>query len=401
MVKNIYKYTLIAHALLLLGSCKKPYAPPAITSGPSRLVVEGSINTGTDSTIIHLTRTIPLSSPAGTQSPPELNAGITVESDANANYPLSEIGNGYYASAGLNLSSANRYKLKIVTSDNKTYESDFVPVKNSPPIDSVSYQIEATNLRINVTTHDPSNSTRYYRWDYNETWIIHSRYDSQLKLIKYPVDSIVARPSSEQIYTCWQSEVSSNIVLGSTAKISSDILTNYPVTIIPSTSEKLGERYSILIKQYAMTPDAFNYYQELRKNTESLGTIFDPQPSSLTGNIHCITNPSEQVIGYITAGSVSQVRIFLSARQLPANENWVPSLPQFTCDFEETVYNPDPLGIHPYTVKEYLYTGILTPIQPLQQPGAAHPFGYTGASPICVDCTLRGSNKPPAFWKDE
>lgn len=392
---------LIAHALLLSGSCKKPYTPAVIASGSSMLVIEGAINSGADSTIIHLTRTIPLSSPAGTKSPPELNASITVESDANATYPLSEIGNGYYASAGLNLSSANKYKLNIVTSDNKIYESDFVPVKNSPPIDSVSYQIEATSLRINVTTHDPSNSTRYYRWDYNETWVIHSRYDSQLKLIKYPVDSIVARPSSEQIYTCWQSEASSDIVLGSTAKISSDILTNYPVTTIPSTSEKLGERYSILIKQYAMTPDAFNYYQELRKNTESLGTIFDPQPSSLTGNIHCTTNPSEQVIGYITAGSVSQVRIFVSARQLPANENWVPSMPQFNCDFEETVYNPDPLGIHPYTVKEYLYTGILTPIQPLQQPGAAHPFGYTGASPICVDCTLRGSNKPPAFWKDE
>jgi hypothetical protein len=212
------------------------------------------------------------------------------------------------------------------------------------------------------------------------------------------VDSIVPRLPSEQIYTCWQTEKSSDIVLGSTAKLSNDILINYPVTIIPSTSEKLAERYSILIKQHPMTVDAFNYYQELRKNTESLGTIFDPQPSSLTGNIHCITNPSEQVIGYITAGSISQVRIYVDARQLPANENWIPRLPYFDCDFETAVYNPDPLGVHPYSVAEYLYTGILTPIQALQKPGAAHPFGYTGATPFCTDCTLRGSNKPPAFW---
>ncbi|MBS1523571.1 MAG: DUF4249 domain-containing protein [Bacteroidetes bacterium] len=401
MNKGIYKYTFIAPLLLLFGSCKKPYTPAVITSGTNYLVVEGSINTGADSTIIHLTHTIPLSSPSGTVSPPELNATVTVESDANATYPLSEIGNGYYASAGLNLSSANKYKLKIITTGNKIYESDFVPVKNSPPIDSVSYQVETTDLRINVSTHDASNNTRYYRWDYDETWIIHSKYDSQLKLITYPVDSIVLRPASEQIYTCWQSQVSSDIVLGSTAKITNDILTNYPVTVIPSTSEKLAERYSILVKQYAMTPDAFNYYQELRKNTESLGTIFDPQPSSLTGNIHCTTNPSEQVIGYITAGSVSKVRIFVDARNLPANANWIPSQPQFDCDFEETVYNPDPLGVHPYSVKEYLYTGILIPIQPLQLPGAAHPIGYTGASPICVDCTLRGVNKPPAFWTNE
>jgi len=381
---------------LIIVSCRKPYSAPTIKSGASYLVVEGAINSGTDSTIIHLTHTIPLSSPSGTQSPPELNATVTIESNANAVYPLSETGNGYYASIGLNLSPANKYKLKIVTAGNKIYESDFVPIKNSPPIDSVSYQIETTSLRINVTTHDPSNSTRYYRWDYNETWIIHSKYDSQLKLIKFPVDSIVARPPSEQIYTCWQSDVSSDIVLGSTAKISNDLLINYPVTIIPSTSEKFTERYSILIKQYAMTPEAFNYYQELKKNTESLGSIFDPQPTSLTGNIHCITNPSEQVIGYITAGSVSQVRIYISARKLPTNANWIPNLPQFDCDFETPVYHPGPKN--PYSVKEYFYTGILIPIRPV---GAPHPFGYTGASPICVDCTLRGSNKPPAFWKDE
>jgi len=399
MNKGVHKYLLIVYELLLFGSCRKPYAPAAITSAPSLLVVEGTINSGADSTIIHLTHAIPVSSPTGTHPPAELNATVTVESDANATYPLVEAGNGYYASAGLNLNSTSKYKLKIITAGNKIYESDFVPVKNSPPIDSVSYVAETTDLRINVTTHDPSNNTRYYRWDYDETWVIHSKYNSMLELQTSPVDSIVARPPEHQIYTCWQSGVSSDIILGSTAKISDDILVNYPVAILPSTSEKLAVRYSILIKQHAMTPDAFNYYQELRKNTESLGTIFDPQPSSLTGNIHRTTNPSEQVIGYITAGSVAEVRIYVNGRDLPPNANWIPTLPQFDCDFESTVYTPSPQ--YPYSVKDYLYTGILIPIQPLQQPGAAHPYGYTGATPICVDCTLRGQSKPPAFWKNE
>jgi len=399
MNKKTYKYLLTIIALIIFITCKKPYLPSVIAINTGYLVVEGTINTGSDSTAVHLTHTIPISSPAGTLSPPELNATVTVESSQNATYPLTEAGNGYYIAVGLNLSGSNQYKLKIITSASKVYESDFVPVKNSPPMDSVSYQAENTSLKINVTTRDASNSTRYYRWDYNETWIIHSRYESFLELQKSPVDSIVKRPPADQIYTCWQSDQSSDIILASTAKLSNDILINYPVAIIPSTSEKLAERYSILIKQYAMTPDAFNYYQELRKNTESLGTIFDPQPSSLTGNIHCTTNPSEQVIGYITAGSASQARIYVNGRELPANANWIPSLPQFNCDFESPVYHPDPLGKYPYSVKEYLYTGILTPIQPLQTPGAAHPFGYTGASPICVDCTLRGSNKPPAFWR--
>jgi hypothetical protein len=394
MSKEGYIMLLIFTDLMIISGCKKPYAPAVTVSGPNALVVEGTINTGADSTKIRLTYTIPLSSPTGTQAPAELGATVTVESDANATYPLKETGNGYYASAGLNLSPANKYKLKIITAGNKIYESDFVPVKNSPPIDSVSYHAGATSLSINVTTHDPSNSTRYYRWDYDETWVIHSKYESHLQLQKFPVDSIIPRPLSNQIYTCWQSGVSSDIVLGSTTNISKDILVNYPVAVIPSTSEKIAERYSVLIKQYAMTPDAFNYYQELRKNTESLGNIFDAQPTTLTGNIHCTTNLSEKVIGYITSGSVSQVRIFVDAQQLPLN--WIPSLPDFDCDFETPVYNPN--FKFPYSVREYFYTGILTPIDPLQLPGAAHPLGYTGATPICVDCTLRGTNKQPAFW---
>ncbi len=311
MNKRIYKYTLIVQALLLFGSCKKPYAPSTITSGSSLLVVEGPINTGADSTIIHLTHTIPLSAPAGTTLPPELKAIVTVESDANATYALTETGNGYYVSGGLNLNANNKYRLKIVTSENKTYESDFVTVKNSPPIDSVSFRALNTGVQINVSTHDPSNNSRYYRYQYEETWIIHAYYESTLMVSKTQdesgkmVDTIIARDAAHQIYTCWSSGKSSDIVLGSTDKLTRDVLANAPVTFIDSHSEKVSSRYSILVKQQALTKEGFEYYQQLSKNTEKIGGVFDPQPSSLTGNIHNIANPSEQVIGYITAGPIA------------------------------------------------------------------------------------------------
>ena len=45
----------------------------------------------------------------------------------------------------------------------------------------------------------------------------------------------------------------------------------------------------------------------MQKNAESLGSIFDEQPTQITGNIHSVTNPSEQVIGYVSAGTVEMV----------------------------------------------------------------------------------------------
>src|SRR5437879_5486860 len=131
-----YRIYLIIIATIIISGCRKPYLPPIISSGTNYLVVEGAINTGQDSTIIHLSRTVPLSSPSGTMSSPELNASVVVESDANASYPLTDAGNGYYVAAGLNLSASNKYRVQITTADSKVYQSDFVTAKNSPPIDS-------------------------------------------------------------------------------------------------------------------------------------------------------------------------------------------------------------------------------------------------------------------------
>src|SRR3569833_1926316 len=96
---------LLLFLLTWLG-CNKPYQPVAITSDSNYLVVEGTINTGNDSTIIRLSRTVKLSS--SQRSNPELNAMVIIESDAGGNYGLTETGSGYYKSAPLGLGVSNK-----------------------------------------------------------------------------------------------------------------------------------------------------------------------------------------------------------------------------------------------------------------------------------------------------
>lgn len=386
--------------MLVFNSCKKPYSPPAITSGPSHLVVEGLINTGADSTIIHLTRTIPISAPSNTEPPAELSATVSIESDANATYPLNEIGNGYYATAGLNLSAANKYRLKIITANSKVYQSDFVPVKNSQDIDSVSYQALSTGVQVNVSTHDPSDNSRYYKYNYEETWIIHAYYHSYTMVSKTDrgLDTIIYRDLAHDIFTCWAGNKSSTIVLGSTDKLTKDVLANSPVIFIDSHSEKLGARYSILVKQQTLTKEGFEYYQQLSKNTEKLGGVFDPQPSSLTGNIHNTADPAEQVIGFITAGTIAQKRLYIDANKLPAGSQYVANHPYGDCKLDTFLfYNPKTMQNDVY---ENIYRGDAIPVLPVGPPGHP-PVGYSASGGICVDCTLRGTNVRPSFWTDQ
>jgi Domain of unknown function (DUF4249) len=384
--------------ILLTIRCKTPYSPGVISSPGQYLVVEGIINSGSDSTIIKLSYTVNLSSTVTLN--PVAHAVVAVQSDQNTTFPLTETSNGNYVSPGLNLNSANKYRLSIKTANNEQYYSDYVPVLNSPPLDSVYFTVGNNGIVINTASHDPTNAVQYYRWDFQETWIIHSNYDSHYKSTG---DTIVQRNlNTEQIYMCWASDSSSNIILNSTARLKSGVITNNPITSVGSTSEKLGDKYSIIVRQYALTGDAYSFWTNLKKNTEQLGSIFDAQPSQIAGNIHSANNPAEPIIGYISVGSVSQQRIFILNTQLPA---WASTTfnPSCMLDTELYCYKVTPQSQCFNQVAQFFYytpgsVAQQIPVDPVAPPGGAV-IGYSGSIPECVDCTLRGTNRQPAYWK--
>lgn len=377
--------------------CTKPYSPKVIASANNYLVVEGAIATGGDSTVIKLSRTVNLN--AATTTNPVPNATVVIQDDQNQTYDLQSLNNGYYTSPILNLSNAHKYRLSITTSDGKVYLSDYVTPIVSPPIDSIGFDIvnnkqQGTGIQIYINTHDPNNNTHYYHWDYVETWKFTAKYDSQ-----YVSDGteINYRKPNQDIYECYGNSISNNILLGSSAKLSQDVIYQAPITLILSSSEKIEQRYSIIVKQYALTKDGYNYFSLLKQNTEELGSIFDAQPSQLTGNIHCTTDAALPVIGYISAGTVQQKRIYIDKTQLPTT--WVPTYP-YDCSID-TAYFVNPRLPHNNQVEQYLVP-LPTNSIPTSQLFLGGPVavGYLYTDTNCSDCTIRGTVTKPAFWQD-
>ena len=131
-MKNLNQ--LLVLIVLLTYSCRQSFLPPVIATNSNYLVVEGIINSSsTDSTFIKLARTVPLNNITSLKV--ETGAQLSVESDANITYPLKELKTaGTYACAPLNLKTAGKYRLRIITTDHRTYLSDFVVAKDAPPI---------------------------------------------------------------------------------------------------------------------------------------------------------------------------------------------------------------------------------------------------------------------------
>src|ERR1700744_1507507 len=296
--------------IVLALSCTKPYNPRVATLPDSYLVVEGVINSGTDTTIIKLSKTVNVNSKNTLNPEPE--ALVNIEDSQGNMWQLNGDGTGRYLSTNiLTLSSASKYRLDITTSEGDKYRSDFVAVKTTLPIDSVGYTINNGNLGVYVNAHDPSNNTRYYRWEFNETWQFNVEYESSL-MVDTLTKQVVGRRADQQVFNCFGNDVSTNILLGSTISLSNDIVYQNQLTNMALSSEKLETKYSIIVRQYALTNDAYQFYTLLKKNTEQLGGLFGELPSQLTGNIHCITNPAKIAIGYITATNVQSKRIFIS-----------------------------------------------------------------------------------------
>lgn len=388
MIKPYKVCYLIVFTLLC---CKKPYNPSIISSPNSYLVVEGVINSGNDSTIIKLSKTVNLS--GQTTLNPILGATVFITSDQGNQFFLTDEGNGNYSSAPLNLPASQKYQLAINIDPTHQYQSDFVAVKPTSPIDSIGYIVQGNGLQLYVNTHDPANSSRYYRWDYAETWIFHSKYES-VWVADPNTNTIVLRNANQGIYYCFGNSISSNILLASTTKLKQDIVYQSPLTQIPFTSEKLEVKYSILVRQYALTDKAYAFYQNMQKNTEQLGSIFDAQPTQLNGNIHNTQSPNEPVIGYVSVTNVQSKRVFILGSVVPSN---VRTIYPYDCQQDTAVYfNKQGYNDVQNILINPPYTEI--PTQALFTPFGGI-YGYLFSTTDCVDCTLRGTTQIPSFWK--
>jgi hypothetical protein len=390
---NIFFRGAACLVLLGLASCVEPYVPAVLDAPTSALVVDGFIN-GNGPTTILLSRTANLTAAT---LPVEKGAKLFIVDDMGLRYPLAEKTNGTYRSDSLVLNAARRYQLRITTIGNATYESALVPLKITPPIERLSWKFASNQVQIGLDTHDPTQTARYYRWGFTETWEFNSSTRSFLEF-DTKRDELVPRTTS--IYTCWRTEQRSGIRQGNTAQLSEDRLTDFPILDLSARAERVRIRYSVLVRQYAETAEEFAYYDLLRKNTEAVGTVNDPLPAQLTGNVRRTdANPGEPVLGFVGAHTVQTKRLFIDNKDINLPNDWVYDSPYQGCAVDSLVevvfpFEPDGpvapktnLFKQPGTVPIYYY---ITPDKKIK--------GYIGSSPECADCRLRGSNVKPSFW---
>lgn len=363
--------------LLVIDSCVEPFSPPEVNSDENYLVIDGFLNvSGTDSTRIELRRTQNVN--ANALPIIETGAQLAVEEENGGTWPLAETSAGVYVLAPRQYNRAGKYRLRIKTKDNQEYLSEYVGVSITPPIDSVTYKVDPVlNAAVfYVNTHDAQNKTQFYRWKFEETWEYEAAYYSALMVRN---DSVVVRP--ENINKCWGKLKSGSILLGTTVKLSSDIIKDLPLNRVPISTNKLFIKYSILVRQYGLSRQAFEYWTDLSKTTQGTGSLFDVLPSQVTGNIRHVSNARMLAFGYFSAATEETRRFTIAPR--------LGTFPR--CTEPDTI----PIRCSPRDADECALT---TPKLLLTYWGPRSDSVLVAAH-SCADCRLQGgTTERPSYW---
>ena len=371
---------LIILVFAVFPGCREPFMP-VVEGYENILVVDGLITDREGPQVVRLSRSFPFDEQF---AEPVEGAVVIVTDEFSGIFLFTEDAPGLYLSdPGLRGEAGRRYRLLVSTPDGRDYESEWVELRRVPRIDSVGWRFleiagtlpgqSSYGVRVSVNTHDPMDETRYYRWEWSETWEVITPIKSSLYL------------DEER---CWKTTRSSLVAIGTTEHLTRDVLHDQPLFTVSTGDSRLRIRYSVLVLQYSLSREAYSYWKNLQELTQNRGTLFDPVPSRVTGNIYDREQPGMPVLGLFQASAVTTERIFIERSGLPGFLDIPGGFESCrfhtTADSAEMAYYLD-LGWE--FVDEYTDGGTI--------------YTILANSPVCFRCTLSGSNVRPDFWPDD
>ena len=386
-LKYISRLLAAAAVLLLAASCVYPFSAET-EDGSGSLVVDGDIRLGEYTTVV-LRYSTPIETPKTNDM--VKNGKVWVEDDRGRVFEgLPEPDSpGYYKVDTRQAAPGPKYRLCINNGDTgREYVSDWEEANPSPVIDSLSYILDYDRSKMDIAISIHSTSSSYFKWKYVEDWEYHTMYYASLTYIPPEVDrwgralsnwNLVS--SSGEAFTCWAHKASSEIMIFSTEKQTEDRFVDLEFHSIPRNDMRISQIYRIEVTLEPLTRDAYLYWDNVRTNSEYTGNLFAPTPSEMAGNIHCLQNPDEYVLGYVSVAQFARKILYVFNTEV-----------RFYSNPTQLV---EPSQIGPGQWFSYYKDGYL-------------PYDYYRPGDIsetlwlpdrCVDCRLMGgTTQKPDYW---
>ena len=351
-------------------------------------------------------------------------ATVTVSSSQGSTFRFEETESGPYISAGIFAALEDvEYTLEIELADGKEYLSQ--PASRGPEssIDRIYAQREFSNLGVDgisiyVDSSNPDPQEDRYRYEYEETYKIiapnwtASEFEilqdfSQITEGIYPDVRLVPRAQEERV--CYNTVASTEILLSIGLEAETEELRGNLIRFLGNDNPVISYRYSILVKQYLQSPEAYSFYTSLRNFSSSDNVFNQIQPGLLEGNIEAVNDADAVVLGYFEVTSVTEARLFFNYEDFYPGEPLPPYFGTVNCDriYPPRLVNPERDGPSPpdecgpaQGLTELIEQEIVEYYVTNSEPPGLCEGPYFVTQRACGDCTALGSNIVPDFWEE-
>lgn len=320
--------------LIALGAwtCVDPFEPE-VGEYERTLVVDGVFSNGEEPSRVYLSRSFDYDA---IEVPVITGAEVIIEDDQGNSTVLEETEEGTYQTNPAQFPGqiGRSYRLLINTPDGNRFESDWELMKAAPPIENIEAEYmereqddpllgPIIGLQLYLNTRDTEKNTRYYRWEFVETYEYALRHPPFIR-VEFGAspgrgdDEIIDIVGSEfEGFRCWKTEASRQILVASTENLTEDVIADFPIHFVSNKTPRLYLRYSILVKQYAVSKRNYEYLNTVKEINQTTGSLFDAIPNEVFGNISSSDGKNIPVLGYFSVAGVSTKRAFLDRQDTP------------------------------------------------------------------------------------
>ena len=300
--------------LLWLGACIERIPLDESLSGAPLLVVDGGMTNLHEPYRVQLSYTSPTLQAYEGEDLTGAEVYITNEEGTRAD--LTEVADSegtYQTDSTLFRGQIGQtYQLHVITPDGMSYASLPETMTEVSPIDSIYFALESRSrliesegetlltkwgLQFYLDGGTGASRTAYYQWTYSETYQFAAPLGG-------PFCYLTTFPTRD-------------ITIASTQDLTRDRVVGQPINFVDITGRKLQKRYSLLVRQTSLTERAYQFWQNVVRQQESVGSIFDPPPAPIPGNLRNVNDERETVLGYFRVAAVAEKRIFVSRFDIP------------------------------------------------------------------------------------
>ncbi len=296
-MRKVFIYILLA----TISGCIEPFEPD-FDLDTSNIVITGII-TDVEPAYIEITKPV-LKNTKLRNAERVSGATVILYDDQGNEEQLFEKKTGYYE--GLSKGVVGRkYHINVHLADNNIIVSPPQLLNSCPSIDSLSLeqisylefigniQLFINGLNLNLDMNNSDTLATYYKWTVGGTYKRYTAFDYYLQgpacYVTLPADFY--------------------FVLGESLSSSTNLLFKNLKFISPNGT--YAEGHSVEVSQYALTKEAYDYWKKVKDQQSNVGSVFDPPPAQIAGNLSYVNDRNIPVIGFFEVSSVKKERIFI------------------------------------------------------------------------------------------